>query len=459
MAETARVSLVALRVIVDLLAILIALGTAMLLRFQLGLFEVVESSPLTVRSHVQAASLWVVSLMGAVALNRLYDEDTLVEGGGETARVVRSITEAAAVFAVFVFLTQSFYVSRSWFGLTVVLSFVVLVAGRALIRRYLAAERARGRRRRGVILIARTDRELDGRFLRDVEEFEMVSTLDLEGLAAHLAGEAVIEPGGTRPPRDRPALLVHAADFDPDELWKLVLEAGAKGHPVFIHAAVRSVRRDRLTVRELGGQTIVKIAPPRLFGANALRKRLFDVAGAFLLSVVTLPISLVAAAAVLVSSGLPLFYVQERVGANGKLFRIVKFRTMRRDAEDESGPVWAARDDPRVTPVGGLLRRWGIDELPQLINVLRGDMSLVGPRPERPGFVTDFTDRHEWYRYRARIRPGVTGWAQARGLRGDTPLDPRIESDNWYIEHWSIALDIKILLRTIGEIARGERSP
>ena len=160
-----RSSLLPLRVIVDLLATVIALLVAMVLRFQLGMFEVVESSPLTVRSHLEAAALWTASLMGALALNRLYDEDTLVEGGGESARLIRSIIEAAAVFAVFVFLTQSFYVSRSWFALTVALSLGGLVAGRALMRRYLARARAHGRRRRAVILVASTERTLDERFL------------------------------------------------------------------------------------------------------------------------------------------------------------------------------------------------------------------------------------------------------------------------------------------------------
>lgn len=445
------------RAVVDLGAVALAVSVAMLLRFYFHLFEVVESSPLTVSSHLIATCLWLVALVGTLASNRLYDEDTLVEGGGETARILRSTIEAAAIFSVFVFLTQSFYVSRSWFALTVLFSFFSVVWCRSLWHRYVAWCRSRGYHRRDVILIASEDNGADGDFLDGVLEFRVLARMDLTGLADHLAAEQTSPRTRKFGVEDKPALLVRAADFDQDELWKLVIEAGTKGHPVFIHAVARSVRRDRLTVRELGGQTIVKIAPPRLFGVNALRKRLFDIAGALLLSVLTLPTMLIAAVALLVTSGAPLFYVQERVGLNGRLFRMVKFRTMGADAEGQMGPVWAARDDPRATPVGGVLRRWGVDELPQLINVLKGDMSLVGPRPERQPFVDTLTDRHEWYRFRARIRPGLTGWAQVQGLRGDTPIGPRIESDNWYIEHWSIALDLEILLRTAGEIIRGQR--
>lgn len=447
----------ALRVSVDAIATAAALLLAMLLRFRLGWFEVVESSPLIFRSHIQAACLWLAALVVALAVNRLYDEDTLVDGGGENARIVRSIVESGAVFGVLIFLTQSFYVSRSWFALTLVLSFLTVAAGRALVRRYLGRQRRRGRRRRGVILIAR-DGAAEDTFLDEIEEFEIVGRMDLSALAAHLGSERALASSDRGTQEDRHALLLRAADFDQDELWKLVIEAGAMGHPVFIHAAARTVRRDRLTVRELGGRTIIKIAPPKLFGANAFRKRSFDFVGAVVLGVVALPIGLLSALAILISSGLPVFYAQERVGANDKRFLMYKFRTMRPDAEQESGPVWASSGDPRATRVGGFLRRWGIDEVPQLINVLRGDMSLVGPRPERPTFVEDFTGKHEWYLYRTRIRPGLTGLAQARGFRGDTELGPRIESDNWYIEHWSMMLDLRILLATAGELMRGERS-
>jgi exopolysaccharide biosynthesis polyprenyl glycosylphosphotransferase len=188
---------------------------------------------------------------------------------------------------------------------------------------------------------------------------------------------------------------------------------------------------------------------------RAFQKRLLDVVmGLILLAVFMLPMVLIALA-ILLMSGRPILYQQQRVGMNGRLFPMWKFRTMAVDAEADTGPVWATASDPRRTPIGGFLRRFSLDELPQLWNVLHGQMSVVGPRPERPIFVARFTDTHPWYVFRHRIRPGITGLAQAQGLRGNTPLEPRVESDNWYIEHWSLWLDVRIAARTALEVLSG----
>jgi lipopolysaccharide/colanic/teichoic acid biosynthesis glycosyltransferase len=143
------------------------------------------------------------------------------------------------------------------------------------------------------------------------------------------------------------------------------------------------------------------------------------------------------------------FYRQERVGIDGTPFSILKFRSMRTDAEAVTGPIWASKDDARRTRIGSFLRKTSMDELPQLINVLRGEMSLVGPRPERPYFVEQFRARVPKYLDRHRVKTGMTGWAQVNGLRGDTSIEERIKFDLYYIENWSFALDIKILLRTV----------
>jgi lipopolysaccharide/colanic/teichoic acid biosynthesis glycosyltransferase len=141
-------------------------------------------------------------------------------------------------------------------------------------------------------------------------------------------------------------------------------------------------------------------------------------------------------------------FTQERVGLDGRPFRMLKFRTMRIDAEQE-GPRFAEAGDPRVTPVGAWLRRLSLDELPQLINVFKGDMSLVGPRPERPVFIERFRRRIPRYQLRHMVKSGMTGWAQIHGLRGNTSIHKRVEYDLYYIEHWSLLLDLKILARTL----------
>jgi exopolysaccharide biosynthesis polyprenyl glycosylphosphotransferase len=144
----------------------------------------------------------------------------------------------------------------------------------------------------------------------------------------------------------------------------------------------------------------------------------------------------------------PVLLRQERMGLDGRRFTMLKFRTMREDAETTTGPVWAQAEDPRRTRLGSLLRRFSLDELPQLLNVLRGEMSLVGPRPERPVFVEEFRRRMPGYMLRHKVKAGMTGWAQINGWRGNTSLEKRLEYDLYYIERWSLAFDLRILLQT-----------
>ncbi|HYR20459.1 MAG TPA: exopolysaccharide biosynthesis polyprenyl glycosylphosphotransferase, partial [Myxococcales bacterium] len=160
------------------------------------------------------------------------------------------------------------------------------------------------------------------------------------------------------------------------------------------------------------------------------------------------PLLLITAAVVKATSKGPVLYAQERVGLDGKPFRMLKFRTMRADAEAK-GPRFAEDRDPRVTRIGSWLRRSSTDELPQLWNVLLGDMSLVGPRPERPVFIDQFRRRIPRYQLRHMVKSGMTGWAQIHGLRGNTSIQKRVEYDLYYIEHWSLLLDLKILARTL----------
>ncbi len=182
---------------------------------------------------------------------------------------------------------------------------------------------------------------------------------------------------------------------------------------------------------------------------NRTLKRMEDLVGATFGLLVSGPVILIAALLVKRSSPGPVFYRQERCGENGKPFTIFKIRTMHADAEQSSGPVWAAPDDPRRTGIGAFLRRQNLDELPQLWNVLKGEMSLVGPRPERPHFVEKFRDDIDRYMWRHVSKPGMTGWAQVNGLRGNTSIEERIKYDLYYLENWSLSFDFKVLLRTL----------
>ena len=179
---------------------------------------------------------------------------------------------------------------------------------------------------------------------------------------------------------------------------------------------------------------------------NRCMKRLIDVVGGVCLIVITLPLQLAVAIGVRVSSAGPILFRQARVGKGGRTFTMYKFRSMRVNAEEETG--WSVENDPRRTRFGALIRRLSLDELPQLYNVLRGEMSLVGPRPEMPFYVVRFQRELPSYSERHRIAPGITGLAQIKGLRGDTSIAARLGEDLYYIENWSLGMDLKILLMT-----------
>lgn len=188
--------------------------------------------------------------------------------------------------------------------------------------------------------------------------------------------------------------------------------------------------------------------PVLALGIGAVAKRVIDFTGALvLLAVLGIPMLIVALLVRLTSAG-PAIYSQERIGLGGRRFMLLKFRTMRVDAESGTGPVFAQEHDPRRTEFGAFLRRWSIDELPQLINVLKGEMSLVGPRPERPYFVAQFSQELPDYMQRHSVLPGLTGWAQLNGLRGNTSISMRLDFDLYYIRRWSVWFDLVILFLT-----------
>jgi Undecaprenyl-phosphate glucose phosphotransferase len=205
----------------------------------------------------------------------------------------------------------------------------------------------------------------------------------------------------------------------------------------------------RARIEDLDGIPIINLSDLPLQGFNSLVKRLVDLAVSVLaLIVLAIPLAVVAMMIRLTSKG-PVFYRQVRMSLDGSRFTVYKFRSMHHNAEADTGPVWARDEDPRTTPLGRWLRRLDIDELPQLLNVVRGEMSLVGPRPERPYFVEQFKHRFPQYMLRHKVKSGITGWAQVNGWRGNTSIEERIDHDLYYIENWSLRLDVKIMWLTL----------
>jgi Undecaprenyl-phosphate glucose phosphotransferase len=206
--------------------------------------------------------------------------------------------------------------------------------------------------------------------------------------------------------------------------------------------------RDRLI--DLGGIHMLDLRPTLSeTGPYLFEKRIFDIVFSIAIVAFTLPVSLLIAAAVKLSSPGPIFFLQERVGLNGRVFRMLKFRTMRVGTPEDGDTRWTCPNDPRCTAIGAFLRKTNLDELPQFLNVLKGDMSIVGPRPERPHFVEKFLQEFDRYNFRHTFKAGITGWAQVNGWRGDTSIAKRVEYDLYYLRNWSLTFDLQIISMTL----------
>jgi len=277
----------------------------------------------------------------------------------------------------------------------------------------------------------------------------------IEGLRS-LGGMAQVRQAVTEQRLD--TLIIAPAVDQPDPVPELVRACyGLNVDFLYVPDVAPTNGRPRRVV-ELGGIALLALKEAPFTGWPGVVKRGFDMLVGSLVFLMALPALMAASIAVMLESRGPLIYRQRRVGLDGVEFDCYKIRSMRVDAEAKTGAVWATRNDPRVTRVGRLLRRWSLDELPQLWNVICGDMSLVGPRPERPEFVRQFERRIDGYHERHRVRAGLTGWAQVNGFRGDTPIEDRTVYDRYYVENWSLGLDLRILFRTAAAIVKGENS-
>ena len=204
----------------------------------------------------------------------------------------------------------------------------------------------------------------------------------------------------------------------------------------------------RAGFQNMDGIPVINLTETPLSGYSLVVKRIFDLVAGTLLSILGLPIMIMISLLIKIDSPGPILYRQKRMGVDLKPFGILKFRSMYLNHAGDKGTGWTIANDPRITRLGKYLRRWNLDELPQLFNVLKGEMSLVGPRPEQPAFVEEFRGKYPRYMIRHKVKSGITGWAQVNGYRGDTSIKKRLEYDMHYIENWSLTLDLKILLMT-----------
>jgi Undecaprenyl-phosphate glucose phosphotransferase len=243
-------------------------------------------------------------------------------------------------------------------------------------------------------------------------------------------------------------VIIAMPEANDDEMLRVTSLAHRERVSLKVFPTLFEIMAAGVTIDDLGGLPLLSIRDVALHGWKLTVKRAIDLLGSAAGLVVLSPFLLLIAILIKLDSPGPVFFVQERMGLDARPFPMFKFRSMRQDAES-SGPGWTVKDDPRRTRLGTFIRRFSLDELPNLINVLLGDMSLVGPRAEQPAFVQQFRTMVPRYMERHHEKAGITGWAQVNGLRGDTSIYERTKYDLWYVENWSIWLDIKILIRTL----------
>jgi len=440
----------------DALALLAAWMLAYWARFGLEFIPVARGYP-PIGTYLIVLPFVLAAWLLAARLTHLYNH----RAGLKSAEEIMRLTYAMAWTVLFLIALTFFYRGVSYSRLAVVY-FMILGPVLLFLARRVAWSAIRRLRRRGVdmrrILVAGVSPLAQ----RTAERLEAYRYLGFQ-VIGHLSEEDPPPPqAGGRPvlggigeakavaEREGAVEVYVALPAERREAQKRLLDDLADSS-VDLRVVPDLLDHMRLNagIEELEGLPVILLSQTPLLGWSRVGKRAMDAALAGLAVLVLSPVLLLVAALVKLSSPGPVFYKQERMGLDGVRFTMYKFRSMRQDAERETGAVWARPDDDRRTWLGAFLRRTSLDELPQLFNVIRGEMSLVGPRPERPVFVDQFRRKVPGYMLRHKMKSGMTGWAQVNGWRGDTSIEKRIECDLYYIEHWSLGLDLKILWLTI----------
>ncbi|RMH78797.1 MAG: undecaprenyl-phosphate glucose phosphotransferase [Calditrichaeota bacterium] len=455
-----------LKILFDVVAVEAAVLAAYYLRFYsplTAIFPVTKGYP-PLANYLYFSAFLVVVFVGLFASFRSY-RSRFFSTFGEDIPVVLKTCFLGILFGMSgAFLYRDFSYSRLVFALIYVTSNLFLLIGRWLFHRIKEPLLRRGFNVLRVYLVG--SEEVLPRLWQRFEH-HLPGTFHLEGyIAPQPIHQIPLEYRGSLSQLPQllaqnqavDGLLIAFDQADHRRVLEVIRATEGKNVELFYVPDILDILTSRVHTLEIAGIPVLQLKAFILSGWQGFLKRTFDVVVAGAALVLLSPLMLLIAAIIKLTSPGPVLYKQERVGLDGREFVMLKFRTMRVDAEAETGPVWAKPNDPRVTPVGRILRRTSFDELPQLINVLKGEMSLVGPRPERRHFVEQFRKLIPGYLERHRVRCGMTGWAQVNGLRGQSPIEERTRYDLYYIENWSLWFDIKIIILTFLEIIRGENA-
>jgi len=460
--------LLALYVVSDAMLGIAAFGLAYLLRFSSGLIPITRGFPpfqqyVAVMPYIAVLVPLAYYFQGIYRLRRGRSrvDDFFLVFIGTVVSVILGIVTTLYVDAYHASPEEqavgAYQVSRVVWALFLVINIVFAFGSRELVREILERRWKAGLGLKRILIAGAGDlgRVVAEKILQHGElGYQVIGFVDDRAGGDHLGYRGLPLLGRLSEAADivRSERIDHLYVALPLEehmkLLDLVESTSREGVDVKVVPDVLQFIALRARLEDLDGVPVINLNDVPLQGINAFVKRALDIAiSAGALGLMAVP-SLVIAGLIKRGSPGPVFYHQERMGLDGKQFVVYKFRTMPMDAEDE-GPVWADQDDPRATPVGHWLRKRDLDEWPQFWNVLKGDMSIVGPRPERPYFVEQFKHRIPQYMLRHKVKAGITGWAQVNGWRGNTSLEKRIEYDLYYIENWSVSLDLKIMWLTL----------
>ena len=440
----------------DLFFLSVAWWLAYLLRFSTNFFP--EAEPHLFPHYLIA---WLVILIVWTAVFHwldFYRPRRMSSQKREIVEVVKGSSLALLIFLGILFLLRFVVLSRIVVMFFAGLSFIFLNISHVVFREGLRFLRRRGYNLRHVLIIG-TPRQVE-QLAQKLKEYRQFG-LRIAGV--YLTQQAPVGrvPDQGRCLKDADELRGWVKSGTIDQIFvTLPLEQAGKlaeiqqwldDEPVTLHFIpdLGDLAKLRGRMEEFDGLPIISLQTSPLHGWNSCLKRIMDLSIGGLALVFFSPLMALIALAIRLTSSGPIFYRQERMGLDGRRFQILKFRTMVKNAEQGTGAIWATANDPRVTPFGRILRATSLDELPQLINVLRGEMSLVGPRPERPALIQYFRKSIPGYMLRHKVKAGMTGWAQVNGWRGNTSLESRIQHDLEYIGNWSIRRDLKILTLTI----------
>ena len=389
---------------------------------------------------------------------QLYTSRRALRLWDEFIDIVQANTMGIIGFLVVLYMINQPYFSRSMMGIFYGVNITLTTIAHWLLRKFLRFIRAKGYNIKHILLVGYS-RAAEGYISRILENpqwgYIVAGVLDdFVPLGTSYHGVKVIgkidELGTYLEENNYDEITITLPLDDYDRLEVLVAQCEKSGiHTKFI-PDYSSLFPSNPYTEDVQGIPVINIRyVPLTNSLNRLAKRMVDIVGSMFAIVLFSPIMLAAAIAIKLTSDGPVIYKQERVGLNGEHFMMYKFRTMKVQTEAEEKKGWTTKGDPRVTRIGSFLRKTSIDEMPQFFNIFAGKMSLVGPRPERPQFVEKFKEQIPRYMVKHQVRPGLTGWAQINGYRGDTSIRKRIDYDIYYIENWSMTFDFKILLGTI----------